>query len=1468
MKEKTKYGGIILLPLLWAAMALSATAGTQVSGLISGQVSWGVSASPYIINGTVTINESASLTINEGVSVLMNDGAELIVKGSLNASGTASKPVSFDSFTNKNEGWKQIRFISGSSGSLKHVNIRRGGSGGFPTLRAAPGSIPVMSNVSLKENYLNAVALAPGIYEGNISIMNYGLPYFIDGKITAGSYSDLSIGAGCEFYMAQGSILEVKGNLDIDGKHNDPVRFALNPGSQSGYWGGIIIIAPDKNVIFRNTEFKGGGNSPETSVAIVNIRNGSAAFEGCSFSSAFKYGIFISENAYAELGGSSRTQGNNYFFGFTNKKHALVNNSANDILASNNCWGADNIAGNKAVIFDKDDKSTTGRVSITPFKTNCLPIVPGRPEITLPEDGSKDITIDARIEWTEAEYALMYTLQAAADSSFNDILTESNDIKSTSVNIDLPAMSRIYARVKAVNFYYESPWSETVSFETADTSAPGKPEFITLNSDTIFCGGKIEWNNQANTTSFDIQISDKVDFGKIIYAESTEEYGLVPEMLAEGHYFIRVRAENQYGKSAWSEQIMITIPDKISRGNETALPGIIKSKSYILDDNEIHNFILNEQNGGLYLRDVSNNSIMINLSDKVKAIDFAISENQGLTCVNLLFAHGDTGYMLAFKEKKGNFELADSLALDFIPKKIMLKQGNLNGLPDVVITGHDLNGCRIELHEYDSGYINTFSYKKDLEILECVYDHTYSRGALLTALKDRSGMLFLYRVRLFEDNSRLYGLQTNIIDPVEVHFADYNGDGALDFMAEEELQSQLKAHVFINSGGNFLPSAQSYYFPKGSRLFMLDFAAGSADDIIVQHPNGKIEFMANNGGEFNSISAAGNYHSIENILPAGPGSKPGLIMQSQSRLYAMNINDCKKDDSYKLPGIFYAFEGKSLRIFTDPGDVFSAYSLTNKQTKDKIFTCYPVEFQQKNGNSLLLKELPSGRYTLAADIYDRKGRYKGSIQRNIITPDLYAEPPHEWNYESLTGSNSILILRNDAAEEAGKEDAVGVFYAAENSLKCGGFNFIESGNSAITAWGDNNQTPDAKDGFYNDEIFRFMIWNASEEKQLPVKPVYEKGRSSFKPDTISFIKGFTSLDKHEIELHGGRIQFVSSRVMPFYPYKDSIIGKQPIEAGFSVWDHLKGYEVYSRDSGALFIEGYALNNNYSIPIEGGKWVMLPYLRTDSSSPGSYFASVSDDLVAVTDNEGNLYMPSKRINTIGALQPGRAYIVFLKDADTLKPLHPVNPDDIEETSGAVSEGSGFSQILLLNIDDELTGGIITVNDESGAEILSTRINDSKMLLSLFADNPYTNEIDGLKEGELLNLSITDNYGVEKQFFIGSISDPLNYGQAASLQFKEKSILELGISASPVSVEHDKNFLTVVIKDCHHALICGLSTALTNNLELHDITGRVIIKEIIKEKSQHLIDISRLSGGIYYLKIKNRNFIKTEKILITK
>ena len=148
MRNKLSLGLLFSLISLFLIIG-STLADTPVSGIITGNTTWTLANSPYIVTGNTLVENGVTLTIEAGVMVKFDTGLSLRVDGELIARGTSGNLITFtsSSATPQPGDWASITFTDSAtdavydvdgnyvSGSiLEYVVAEYGGYGDVPTI--------------------------------------------------------------------------------------------------------------------------------------------------------------------------------------------------------------------------------------------------------------------------------------------------------------------------------------------------------------------------------------------------------------------------------------------------------------------------------------------------------------------------------------------------------------------------------------------------------------------------------------------------------------------------------------------------------------------------------------------------------------------------------------------------------------------------------------------------------------------------------------------------------------------------------------------------------------------------------------------------------------------------------------------------------------------------------------------------------------------------------------------------------------------------------------------------------------------------------------------------------------------------------------------------------------------------------------------------------------------------------------
>ena len=312
--------------------------GTNITGLISTNMIWYLSGSPYYIIGNVSVDQEAILTIKPGVEVLFNGSNSLIIDGVLNATGTPKNPIIFSSnATNPQKAdWDSI-LIKNKRSTIKNAKISYANNG----IKLEDGLCEIYNNTF----YNNTNGVFVDIWDGllrNFSLNIYNNTFFQN-------KNGIYIYRLSEIYYSYSFI-----------KHNR----IFNNSNNGIYITGVIEndLSIQNNRLFNNSgygiQIELGASSGWKFINKYNdiFKNGEGGI----------YILNLDENVYS-------INYNNIYNNSNWAINCVWQDSTKVINATNNWWGTSNYTKiEEELIFDNDDDSNYARVNFIPFLTSAL----------------------------------------------------------------------------------------------------------------------------------------------------------------------------------------------------------------------------------------------------------------------------------------------------------------------------------------------------------------------------------------------------------------------------------------------------------------------------------------------------------------------------------------------------------------------------------------------------------------------------------------------------------------------------------------------------------------------------------------------------------------------------------------------------------------------------------------------------------------------------------------------------------------------------------------------------------------------------------------------------------------------------------------------------------------------------------------------------------------------------------------
>lgn len=184
--------------------------------------------------------------------------------------------------------------------------------------------------------------------------------------------------------------------------------------------------------------------------------------------------------------------------------------------------------------------------------------VPVAPALVSPADKDASQVTSAVLKWTSvsAPAAESYLVQVAKDSTFNTIVANAYEMKSTTYTFKgITTGQKYYWRVKSAGMGGSSQFSKAYSFESGIPLPPtlASPQHT---AGEIPVNATLKWFKQDKATSYQVQVgtqstmTSNIIFDSVVNDTMVTLTGLVNNKI----YYWRVKSKNTLGISDWSAQ--------------------------------------------------------------------------------------------------------------------------------------------------------------------------------------------------------------------------------------------------------------------------------------------------------------------------------------------------------------------------------------------------------------------------------------------------------------------------------------------------------------------------------------------------------------------------------------------------------------------------------------------------------------------------------------------------------------------------------------------------------------------------------------------------------------------------------------------------------------------------------------------------------------------------------------------------
>ena len=338
-------------------------------------------------------------------------------------------------------------------------------------------------------------------------------------------------------------------------------------------------------------------------------------------------------------------------------------------------------------------------------------------------------------------------------------------------------------------------------------------------------------------------------------------------------------------------------------------------------------------------------------------------------------------------------------------------------------------------------------------------------------------------------------------------------------------------------------------------------------------------------------------------------------------------------------------------------------------------------------------------------------------------------------------------------------------------------------------------------------------------------------------------------------------------------------------------NYSNGYYVFisGADADTLVVEAEPVNVNNSIELMPYMMNNISYLPSDIRYAEDVFGDVS--VLLVSNDQGEYYLPSLGVNTLGTMHPGDGYAVFINGGETLELVYG-DSTDTDMARLDISESIDYSETITQAYSDVVvpTGisypvvitdiiGDVSIGDEvvayaDGQIVGATRISDLSAPVVIAAWGGYHDfdiDLEGYAVGDLIDLRL---YSQEegKEMKLNVDLDNMEYGVGV---FSSGTIEVMDMLAVPEEYMLSQNYpnpfnpstmISFSVPSEGHVLV-----------NIYDITGRLISTLVDSNLSSGYHEVSwdgtdmfnsSVSAGLYIYSLQAEGVSLTRKMVLMK
>jgi Subtilase family/Secretion system C-terminal sorting domain len=455
---------------------------------------------------------------------------------------------------------------------------------------------------------------------------------------------------------------------------------------------------------------------------------------------------------------------------------------------------------------------------------------------------------------------------------------------------------------------------------------------------------------------------------------------------------------------------------------------------------------------------------------------------------------------------------------------------------------------------------------------------------------------------------------------------------------------------------------------------------------------------------------------------------------------------------------------------------------------------------------------------------------------------------------------------------------------------CVGAVLVQSLPASLTAWQEDIDMGLA--GFTPGNDMRFVVYEPMEDAEFELDVEYVLGDGTFGFGIGSQVN-MAVIDNQELELliAGGRFEMISTPVVPDPLAVDVIFGDlttlqivKQVDGGV-YWpatstntigdiDVTQGYRVFLSEDETLSLVGETIDIETEYSLTGGQWNWVGYPFLEAVDVSDALAVIEEDLIIILNDDGNVLWPSAGINTLGYLEPGVGYMVYVNEdvtftfSDGMQGLTIAsNPRDYITNLQVLPDApksTGLPYIVKVSLSESLmnAGGSIV-------ELYDGRTLVGKGAVVEGKDFAVVTAWQGIPS---LNLSgFTPGSEIEARVLNGANIEISSYN-TGSAQYGTNALASISLSSEDIPVEFEVGAGYPNPFNPSITVPLSLPNAGEVKFSVYNILGQVVFENSQQYVAGHhkyrFMAGSQMVSGVYFMKVEFGKNVSFNKIMLLK